>query len=56
VDVKTDADFEALLNEHDSLRRSIGRTGLLALKPMQVSSRRDRWHRHVLQTRRAVER
>jgi RsiW-degrading membrane proteinase PrsW (M82 family) len=51
VDVKTDTDFEALLSEHDSLQRSIGRTGLLALKPLQVSSRRDRWHRHVLQTR-----
>ena len=56
VEVKTDADFDALLTEHDSLQRSIGRTGLLALKPLQVSSRRDRWHRHVLQTRRAIER
>jgi RsiW-degrading membrane proteinase PrsW (M82 family) len=56
VDVKADADFDALLTEHDSLQRSMGRTGLLALKPLQVSSRRDRWHRHVLQTRRAIER
>jgi len=49
VDVKPDADFDALLLELDGLQRSIGRTGLLALKPLQVSSRRDRWHRHVLQ-------
>src|SRR5262245_54444455 len=56
VDVNTDADFDALLREHDDLQRSIGRTGLLAIKPLQVSSRRDRWHRHVLQAKRAVER
>jgi protease PrsW len=55
VDVNTDADFDALVTEHDSLQRSIGRTGLLALKPLKVSSRRDRWHRHVLQVGRATE-
>jgi RsiW-degrading membrane proteinase PrsW (M82 family) len=55
VSVETDADFDALVTEHDALQRSIGRTGLLALKPLQVSSRRDRWHRHVLQVGRATE-
>ena len=55
VHVDTDADFDALITEHDSLQRSIGRTGLLALKTLQVSSRRDRWHRHVLQVGRATE-
>jgi hypothetical protein len=30
------------------LRRSIGRTGLAALKPLNVTSDRDAWHRHVL--------
>jgi protease PrsW len=55
VHVDTDADFDALVTEHDSLQRSIGRTGLLALKPLKVSSRRDRWHRHVLQVGRATE-
>jgi len=55
VRVDTDADFDALVTEHDSLQRSIGRTGLLAIKPLQVSSRRDRWHRHVLQFGRATE-
>ena len=27
---------------------SIGRTGLLALKPLQVTSGRDQWHRYLL--------
>jgi protease PrsW len=56
VDVQTDADFEALVREHDCLQRSMGPAGLLALKPLQVSSRRDRWHRHIVQAGRAVER
>jgi len=30
------------------LQRSIGPTGLLALKPLQVTGYRDRWHRHLL--------
>ena len=30
------------------LRRSIGRTGLLALEPLRVTSHRDYWHHHVL--------
>ena len=30
------------------LRTSIGRTGLLALAPMQVTSHRDDWHRYLL--------
>jgi hypothetical protein len=55
VRVDTDADFDSLVAEHDSLQRSIGRTGLLALKPLKVSSRRARWHRHVLQVGRATE-
>ncbi len=48
VDVPTDADLEAALAERATLQRSIGRTGLLALKPLQVTSHRDRWHRHLL--------
>jgi hypothetical protein len=30
------------------LQRSIGRAGLLALKPLQVTSHMDTWHRHLL--------
>ena len=31
-----------------SCRKSIGPTGLLALKPLQVTSHRDDWHRYLL--------
>lgn len=48
MDVPTDADLEAALAERAALQRSIGRTGLLALKPLQVTSHRDMWHRHLL--------
>lgn len=41
-------DLEAALAERTVLRASIGRTGLLALRPLQITSRRDDWHRHVL--------
>ena len=50
-EVPVDEDLEASLSERRYLRRSIGRTGLLALKPLQVTSRRDDWHRHVLRQR-----
>jgi RsiW-degrading membrane proteinase PrsW (M82 family) len=43
-----DDDLEASLAERDYLRRSIGRAGLLALRPLQVTSHRDTWHREVL--------
>lgn len=41
-------DADAALAELEYLRRSIGRTGLLALGPLHISSDRDSWHRHVL--------
>ncbi len=41
-------DADAALAELEYLRRSIGRTGLLALGPLHVTSDRDVWHRHVL--------
>ncbi|HET7694141.1 MAG TPA: PrsW family glutamic-type intramembrane protease [Vicinamibacterales bacterium] len=41
-------DLHASLQELRSLQASIGRTGLLALNPLQVSSDRDRWHRYLL--------
>jgi hypothetical protein len=54
LDLNADDDLEASLAERDYLRRSIGRAGLLALRPLQVTSRRDTWHREVLkQSRRA---
>jgi RsiW-degrading membrane proteinase PrsW (M82 family) len=49
-----DEDLETALGEYAFLKRSIGRTGLLALRPVQVTSDRDDWHGHLLaQARRA---
>jgi protease PrsW len=41
-------DLQISLDEIRYLQSSIGRTGLLALKPLQVTSDRDRWHRYLL--------
>ena len=51
LDLPVDDDLEASLAERRYLQRSIGKTGLLALKPLQVSSRRDDWHRYLLRQR-----
>ena len=48
LDVPIDDDLHACLAELDYLHASIGRTGLLALKPLQVTSHRDRWHKHLM--------
>ena len=48
LDLPADDDLHAALDERDFLRRSIGRTGLLALEPLRVTSHRDHWHRHLL--------
>ena len=42
------------LAERRYLQQSIGALGLLALKPLQITSYRDTWHRHLLQQRRQV--
>jgi len=41
-------DLRLSLEEINYLQASIGRTGLLAIKPLQVTSDRDRWHRFLL--------
>lgn len=41
-------DLRATLTEVEYLQSSIGRTGLLALRPLQVTSDRDQWHRYLL--------
>lgn len=46
--VPVDEDLHASLAELEFLRSSIGPTGLLALKPLQVTSHRDEWHRFQL--------
>ena len=54
LEIPVDDDLRASLEEAEYLRASIGRTGLLALKPLQVTSDRDRWHRYLLAGGRAV--
>jgi RsiW-degrading membrane proteinase PrsW (M82 family) len=48
LDLPVDDDVRAALAERAYLRRSIGRTGLLALEPLRVTSHRDDWHDHLL--------
>jgi RsiW-degrading membrane proteinase PrsW (M82 family) len=48
LELRADEDLAASLAERDYLQQAIGRTGLLALRPLQVTSTRDRWHRHLL--------
>ena len=48
LEVPITSDLHASFREIEYLRGSIGRTGLLALKPLQVTSGRDLWHRYVL--------
>jgi RsiW-degrading membrane proteinase PrsW (M82 family) len=48
LDLPVDADLHAALAERAYLQRSIGRTGLLALEPLRVTTHRDHWHQHLL--------
>jgi hypothetical protein len=48
LDLPVDEDLRVALAERDHLRQSIGRTGLLALEPLRVTSDRDYWNRHLL--------
>jgi protease PrsW len=48
LEVPVDEDLAASLAERKYLEHSIGRAGLLALQPLHVTGRKDRWHRHVL--------
>jgi RsiW-degrading membrane proteinase PrsW (M82 family) len=48
LELRADDDLAASLAERAYLQQSIGRTGLLALRPLQVTSARDRWHRRLL--------
>lgn len=43
-----DDDLEATFAEREDLQRSIGTPGMLALEPLQVTTPRDLWHRHIL--------
>jgi hypothetical protein len=48
LEVPVTDDLHTSLQEIGYLQASIGRTGLLALKPLQVTSARDQWHRYLL--------
>ena len=47
-EIPIDEVIRALLAEREYLHRAIGPTGLLALRPLQVTSHRDEWHRYLL--------
>jgi RsiW-degrading membrane proteinase PrsW (M82 family) len=47
-EVPIDDEIRASLAERAYLHRAIGPTGLLALRPLQVTSDRDEWHRYLL--------
>lgn len=52
LEVPADPDLKARLDERVYLQKTIGPTGRLALRPLQVTSDRDDWHRYLLgQTR-----
>ncbi len=51
LDVPVDDALRARLAERAYLERAIGRTGLAALRPLQVTSDRDHWHQYLLQQR-----
>ena len=48
LEVPVGPDLKARLEELRSLHHSIGPTGLLALKPLRVTSERDVWHAYLL--------
>jgi len=49
LDVPADPDVKVRLHELRYLQQSIGPTGLLALKPLRVTSERDDWHTYLLE-------
>jgi RsiW-degrading membrane proteinase PrsW (M82 family) len=52
LEVPIDDKIRARLSERTYLEKAIGRTGLMALRPLQVTGDRDQWHRYLLkQTR-----
>lgn len=48
LELPADEALRAQLAERAYLEKSIGRTGLLALRPLQVTSDRDDWHQFLL--------
>jgi len=48
LEVPVDAELRDRLTERAYLRKTIGPTGLLALRPLQVTTDRDHWHDYLL--------
>jgi protease PrsW len=48
LEIPIDEDLQHALAEWRYLRQSIGRTGLLALEPLRITTHRDDWHRYLL--------
>ena len=48
LEVPMDDQLRASLAEREYLQRAIGRTGLVALRPLQMTSDRDKWHQFLL--------
>lgn len=48
IEMPADPSLLAQLDERAYLEKSIGRTGLVALRPLQVTSDRDEWHQFLL--------
>ena len=48
LEVPVDDALRARLAERAYLEKTIGRTGLMALRPLQVTGDRDQWHRYLL--------
>jgi protease PrsW len=48
LELPIDQDLRQRLDERAYLRRTIGPTGLLALRPLQVTTDRDEWHEYLL--------
>ncbi len=49
LEVPVDEGLRAQLSERKYLQRAIGRTGIVALRPLQVTSDRDQWHEYLLE-------
>lgn len=49
LEVPADATLRDRLSERAYLERSIGPTGLAAIRPLQMTSDRDSWHQFLLQ-------
>jgi protease PrsW len=50
IDLPPDEGLRRQLAERDYLQHAIGQTGLLALRPLQVTSDRDDWHQYLLKS------